>query len=143
MRLNRGTLVLIVVLVVVFAAVLFINNQQTSAPAATSTPQPASGRLLPNVAGENVVRYEVRDNTSGQFVALTKDAGGAWHIDATNALEGRDPEQSLINTTVGQIASINFNNTFEGDQLATFAPMYFVSLRYARRKPMSPMFIIW
>lgn len=131
MRLNRGTVVLIVVLVVVFAAVLFVNNQQTSAPVATNTPLPASGQLLPGVASETVVRYEVRDNTSGQFVALTKDAGGAWHIDATNALEGRAPEQSLINSTVGQLTSINFNNTFDDDQLTTFGldhPAYTVQV---------------
>lgn len=120
MRLNRGTLALIGLLVIIIIAVAVISNQQASAPAATATPQQATGPLLPGVAGETVVRYEVRDNTDGRFVALTKDAGGAWNIDATYALDGRDPEQSLINSTVGQLTNINYNNTFQDDQLATF-----------------------
>ncbi len=120
MRMNRGTIVLIAALLVIIVVVIVVENQQASAPGETPTPEIASGALLPGVSGENIVRYEVRDNTSGDFVALTKDSGGAWHIDATNALAGRDPEQSLINTTVGQIATINYNNTFQDDQLATF-----------------------
>ncbi len=120
MRLNRGTLVMIALLVVVIAAVLVINNQQTTAPTPTATLQEATGSLLPNVAGESVVSYEVRDNASGTFIALTKDAGGAWHIDATNALSERDPEQSLINSTVGQLTNIKYNNIFQNSELATF-----------------------
>lgn len=120
MRLNRGTLVMIALLVVVIAAVLFVNNQQTTAPTPTATLQEATGTLLPNVAGESVVRYEVRDNASGTFIALTKDSGGAWHIDATNAIGERDPEQSIINSTVGQLTNIKYNNVFQNDELATF-----------------------
>ena|GEM_PF-756089 len=121
MRLNRGTLVLLAVLLLVIVAVLVINNQQANAPGdATATPNMASGPLLPNVAAENIVRYEIRDNNTGAFTAVTKDAGGAWVIDATNEIEGRVPEQSLIDTTAGQIIAINYNSTFEDDQLAEF-----------------------
>jgi hypothetical protein len=121
MRLNRGTLVLLAVLLLVIVGVLVINNQQANAPGdATGTPSTVSGPLLPNVAAENIVRYEIRDNNTGAFTAVTKDAGGAWVIDATNAIEGRAPEQSLIDTTAGQIIAINYNSTFEDDQLASF-----------------------
>ena len=80
------------------------------------------------IAG-NIVRYEVRDNTTGIYTALTKDSGGAWHIDGTNTLADRDPDQTLITTTAGQIAGIAYNNTFQDDKLDTFglaAPSYTV-----------------
>lgn len=129
MRLNRGTIFLIGVLVIIIAIVLVISNQQASAPGTTPTPNAVAGPLLPGVAGENIVRYEVRDNTTGDFVVLTKDTSGTWLLDATNAIADRTPDQSLINTTVGQIAAINYSNLFQDDQLATFGldhPLYTV-----------------
>ncbi|MEP7290122.1 MAG: DUF4340 domain-containing protein [Chloroflexota bacterium] len=120
MRMNRGTISLLAILLVVIVVVLVVNNQQLSAPGATATPSTVTGPLLPGVAAENIVRYEVRDNTTGNFISLTQDSGGAWNIDATNATAGRSPEQSLINTTAGQIVAINYTNTFEGDDLATY-----------------------
>src|SRR5664279_393478 len=120
MRMNRGTILLIAALLVVIVAVLVISNQQSNAPAATPTVAVATGPLLPNIPAANIVRYEVRDNTSGDFTALSKDSGGAWHLDATNSLPGRDPDQALIATTAGQIVTINYTNTFQSDQLANF-----------------------
>lgn len=121
MRLNRGTLALLVVLLLVIVGVLVVNNQQLSAPGdPTATPNTTAGPLFPGVPVENIARYEIRDNTTGTFTAVTQDAGGAWVIDATNALAGRSPEQSLIGTTAGQIVAINYNTTFEGDNLADF-----------------------
>ena len=129
MRMNRGTIILIAALLVVIVAVLAINSNQASAPGVTPTAVEASGPLLPGVTADQIVRYEVRDNKSGFFTALTKDSGGGWHIDGTNTLPARDPDQSLITSTVGQIVSTNYNNTFENDQLATYgldAPAYTV-----------------
>lgn len=121
MRLNRGTISLLVILLLVIVGVLVVNNQQANAPGdPTTTPNTASGPLLPGVPVENIARYEIRDNTTGAFTAVTKDASGAWVLDATNALEGRSPEQSLIETTAGQIVAINYNTTFEDDELASF-----------------------
>src|SRR5664279_1808134 len=120
MRMNRGTILLIAALLVVIVAVLVISNQQSNAPAATPTVAVATGPLLPNIPAANIVRYEVRDNISGNFTALSKDSGGAWHLDATNSLPGRDPDQALIATTAGQIVTINYTNTFQSDQLANF-----------------------
>lgn len=120
MRLNRGTLALLAVLLIVIVGVLVVNNQQANAPGdPTATPNTTTGPLLPGVPVENIARYEIRDNTTGTFTAITK-VGGAWVIDATNALEGRSPEQSLIDTTAGQIVAINYNTTFEDDNLADF-----------------------
>ncbi len=127
MRWNRGTIVLIAALLVVIVAVLVINNNQASAPGETPTPSTSTGPLLPVTDAANIARYEVRDDSTGDFAALTKDSGGAWHIDATNALPTRDPDQSLIDTTAGQIVSLKFSNSFSNDQLATFgldAPSY-------------------
>lgn len=121
MRLNRGTFILLAVLFVVIVGVLLINNQQASAPGeATGTPSTVTGALLPNVAAEDIVRYEVRDNTTGNFTTLSRDEGGAWEIESTNAIAGRSPEQALIDSTAGQLVAINYNNTFEDDELATF-----------------------
>ncbi len=120
MRMNRGTIILIAALLVIIVVVLVVNNQQASVPTATPTVQEATGPLLAGLDQTKIVRYEVRDNVSGTFTALTKDSGGAWHIDATNTLPLRDPDQNLISTTVGQIASINYYNTFTDTQLATF-----------------------
>ena len=121
MRLNRGTISLLAILLVVIVAVLVINNQQANAPGdATPTAAVVTGPLLSNVAAENIVRYEMRDNNTGDFTALTRDAGGAWVIDSTNALADRVPEQSLIDTTAGQIVAINYANSFEDSNLPTF-----------------------
>lgn len=120
MRFNRGTIGLLAILLVVIIAVLVINNQQASAPGETPTAAANTGALLPNVATENIVRYEVRDNNTGSFTAVSKDAGGAWVIDATNALADRVPEQSLIDTTAGQIVAINYSNTFTDTGLSNF-----------------------
>jgi len=132
MRMNRGTIVLIAALLVVIVAVLVINNNQASAPGVTPTVAGAevSGPLLPGLTADSIVRYEVRDNKSGFFTSLTKDSGGGWHIDGTNTVQGRDPDQSLVNSTASQIVSINYNNTFQDSQLATFgldAPAYTIT----------------
>ncbi len=91
MRWNRGTIVLIAALLVVIVAVLVINNNQASAPGETPTPAASTGPLLPITDVANVARYEVRDNSTGDFAALTKDSGGAWHIDATNCCPTATP----------------------------------------------------
>ena len=77
MRMNRGTIVLIAALLVVIVAVLVVNNNQASAPGVTPTAVEATGPLLPGVTADKIVRYEVRDNPSGTFTALTKDSGGS------------------------------------------------------------------
>ncbi len=120
MRMNRGTIVLIAALLVVIVAVLVINRNQASAPGVTPTAVEATGALIPGVSADSIVHYEVRDNTSGFFTSLTKDSGGSWHIDGTNTLPERDPDQSLITSTAGQIVTINYANTFQNDQLADF-----------------------
>jgi hypothetical protein len=130
MRLNRGTLGLIVILLVALVVILVVNTNQMSAPGVTPTAVAANiaGALL-DIQAENIVRYEIRDNNTGQFTALTKDAGGAWQIDGTNTLVSRSPDQNLIGTTAGQITAINYTNTFEDDALATFGldhPLYTV-----------------
>ncbi len=127
MRWNRGTIVLIAALLVVIVVVLVINNNQASAPGETPTPEVSTGPLLPVTDATSITRYEVRDNSTGDFAALTKDSGGAWHIDATNILPTRDPDQSLIDSTAGKIVGLKFSNSFTNDQLATFgldAPSY-------------------
>ncbi len=120
MRMNRGTIILIAALLVVIIAVLFVNNQQASAPPTTPTTVASTGPLLPGIDGTKVVRYEIRDNTSGNFTALVKDTGGAWHIDGTNTLPHRDPDQTTINSTVGQIATVQYSNKFSDSTLSTF-----------------------
>ncbi len=123
MRMNRGTIILLAVLLVVIVAGLAINNRQASAPEATATPNGVTGSLLPITDASTITQYEVIDAPSGRFTNVTKDDGGAWHIDATAALADRSPDQTLITTTAGQLVAVKYTNTFTNDTstpLSTF-----------------------
>ena len=116
MRMNRGTIILIAALLVIIVVVLVV--EQSTGERAWPTRLPLEDRDRARCCPASLARTSCATKCAiirhGDFIALTKDSGGAWHIDATNALAGRDPDQSLINTTVGQIATINYNNTFHG-----------------------------
>lgn len=123
MRMNRGTILLLAALLIVIVAVLVVNNRQASAPGQTPTPNGVSGPLLPVTDASTITQYEAVDPSDGRFTNVTKDDGGAWHIDATGALAGRVPDQSLITSTAGQLVAIKYTNTFTNDKstpLSTF-----------------------
>jgi Domain of unknown function (DUF4340) len=119
MRMNRGTILLLAALLIVIVAVLVVNNRQASAPGETATPNGVSGPLLPFTDASTITQYEAIDTASGRFASVTKDAGGAWHIDASAALADRVPDQSLITTTAGQLVAVRYTNTFTNDASTT------------------------
>lgn len=86
MRMNRGTIILIVALVVVAVVLLILNNNQAAAPG-EDTPMPTTAPvvLLPGIDQNTLARLEVRDNTTGARVVLSKaDVNSPWIYDSNS-----------------------------------------------------------
>lgn len=131
MRLNRGTIVLVVALLVVVVGALLISNQQASAPGTpTATPNPESGPLFATIENGGVIaRYELREAAGGTFIELNRLDAQNWSVAGSAADASRTPESSLIETTAGQLADIEYTTSFESDDLASFGltnPQYVV-----------------
>jgi len=121
MRLNRGTIGLFVALVAVLVTALFIGNQQATAPTEpTSTPDPSSGALFPDLAVDTVARVELREPSGGSFVELARLDATNWSIEGTGATMGRVPDNIVIESNVGQLTGLEYTARFESDQLADF-----------------------
>lgn len=86
MRLSRGTFVLIVVCVIVIIGVLLINNNPTSAPGNTTptASQAAGGPLFPGIDANTLVRFEIRDNRTGERTVLTRTSEDVWGLDESD-----------------------------------------------------------
>src|SRR5688500_666198 len=81
MRLNRGTLGLLALCALVIVGVIF-NQTQRANQTVTPTPVPSTEvALFTGLVQENVVRFEVRDNTTGATTTLLKDAANVWSIE--------------------------------------------------------------
>lgn len=105
MRFNRGTVVLLVVSLVVIVAVLLLLTNQAAAPGSeslTPTGEAAGGPVFPGVTEATVVRFEVRDNTTGQRLAMTRSAGNDWGLEADQMTEGtaQDNTGEIIPTEI-------------------------------------------
>ncbi|MBK8024406.1 MAG: DUF4340 domain-containing protein [Chloroflexi bacterium] len=128
MRLNRGTIILIAALVLVFAGALVISNQQASTSTTpTATPNPEAGPLFAALDPATVARYELRQAGTGSYVELARLDAANWSLDGSAEEAGRVPDSTLIESTLGQLADIEFTTSFESDQLADFgltAPQY-------------------
>jgi hypothetical protein len=119
MRMNRGTIILVAVLVVAVVLLLILNNNQAVAPG-TSTPAPTNApvALLPGVDQDTLARLEVRDNTTGVRIVLTKaDADSPWLYDDNNPGLAQDLTASQPGPggeTAGQVAAAG-TSTGEAD----------------------------
>jgi hypothetical protein len=104
MQLNRGTIVLLVASLVVIIGVLVINSNQANAPAATTptASQQAGGPLFAGVTANTLVRFEIRDNTTGARTVLTRSSEDVWGLEEAtegNAFPADDLSGVLVETT--------------------------------------------
>lgn len=140
MRLNRSTIIFIVALLAFIVVVLLLNQNQAAAPGDTTvTPTSAPVALLPGVDNTTLARLEVRDNTTGERIVLTKaTADGAWLYDNTTRAEpGVETEVSgtqqadptVLSALIPLLTNLNSADSFEDANLANFGltnPLYTV-----------------
>jgi hypothetical protein len=130
MRLNRGTIILIALGLLVIIGVLVINNQQASAP---DTPTPTSeavvGPVFDELAGNDVARLEIINNSSGDSVVLTQGADRTWQVAAATYATDRATDQDKALKVVGDLVLLQTADRYEGETLANFGletPSYIV-----------------
>ncbi len=141
MRLNTRNIVLVLVGVAVMAALIFFGTRDADAPAEEATETAAeSGPLFPEIAAEDVVRFEVRGfeqepdpddptptPTATPFpdappteppamdpgeVVLTKDDEDIWTIEeATNSTD-RETDQLIVVGTIANVAGLEYADRF-------------------------------
>ncbi|MBK9747302.1 MAG: hypothetical protein IPO91_11025 [Chloroflexi bacterium] len=140
MRLNRSTIIFIVALLAFIVVVLLLNQNQAAAPGDTTvTPTSAPVALLPGVDNTTLARLEVRDNTTGERIVLTKaTADSAWLYDNTTRAEpGVETEVSgtqqadptVLSALIPLLTNLNSADSFEDANLANFgltSPLYTV-----------------
>jgi hypothetical protein len=121
MKLNRSTLALVAISLIVIVGALVLNNTGALAPAAATPTATLEGAsiLFPNVDQNAVVQISARNNTTGAFTTLTRDAANLWRIDATNATD-RAVDQVEAVGTMGVLASLEAAQSFAADDLAPF-----------------------
>src|SRR5690606_19670745 len=106
---------------VVIALVLVINNQQANAPdEPTPTASAVIGPLFAELAGNDIARLELVDNTTGASLVLTQDAGGAWDIATATYSTTRATDQNAAQTAVGDFVLLETTDSFESSALADF-----------------------
>lgn len=119
MRLNRGTIVLLVASFVVIIGVLVINSNQANAPAATTPTASgqAGGPLFAGISANTLVRFEIRDNTTGARTVLTRSSEDVWGLEEANegdAFPADDASGVLVEVTAepGDNTVVNPQDTF-------------------------------
>lgn len=140
MRLNRSTIIFIVALLAFIVVVLLLNQNQAAAPGDTTiTPTSAPVALLPGVDNTTLARLEVRDNTTGERIVLTKaTADGAWLYDNTTRAEPgvetdvsgtQQADPTVLSALIPLLTNLNSADSFEDANLANFGltnPLYTV-----------------
>jgi hypothetical protein len=140
MRLNRSTIIFIVALLAFIVVVLLLNQNQAAAPGDTTvTPTSAPVALLPGVDNTTLARLEVRDNTTGERIVLTKaTADGAWLYDNTTRAEPgvetdvsgtQQADPTVLSALIPLLTNLNSADSFEDANLANFGltnPQYTV-----------------
>jgi hypothetical protein len=99
---NRGTIALVVVGIIVIIGVLVINNNQANTPDATPTAsQIAGGPLFLGVTAHTLVRFEVRDNTTGARTVLARSGEDLWELEETGApgVTNEPPDEATVEAT--------------------------------------------
>jgi hypothetical protein len=104
MRMNRGTIILIVVSIAVIIGVLAINNNPTSAPGNTTPTASAQtgGPLFPGADASTLVRFEVRDNTTGARTVLTRNEADVWGLDESDQPGAGDVTSDALSGVVAE-----------------------------------------
>ncbi len=140
MRLNRSTIIFIVALLAFIVVVLLLNQNQATAPGDTTiTPTSAPVALLPGVDNTTLARLEVRDNTTGERIVLTKAAAdGAWLYDNTTRAEPgaetdvsgtQQADPTVLSALIPLLTNLNSADSFDDSNLANFGltnPQYTV-----------------
>ncbi|MFN8531717.1 MAG: DUF4340 domain-containing protein [Anaerolineae bacterium] len=128
MRLNFGTLILILIALVVIVGVVILTGQQASAPGEpTATPAAQSGSVFDGVDAAAANSLEIVNHQLGDFVTLTKDAGGAWDITGTRQSTVTPPDQAAVATNLNSVATLQYTDRFDSSDLAAFGldqPVY-------------------
>lgn len=120
MRMNRGTIALVVVGIIVIIGVLVINYNQANTPDATPTAsQIAGGPLFLGVTADMLVRFEVRDNTTGARTVLARSGEDLWELEETGApvVTNEPTDEATVEAT--EAASATSEATAEGTPEAT------------------------
>lgn len=122
MRLNRGTIIFVAVLLIVIVAALAISNFQANAPGEpTPTPGVETGAVLPIEAAGAITSVQVIDNETGDFTTLTRADAENWTIDASYEQADRLPQNSIIETTAGNLVALEYTSVIpDSDDLAAF-----------------------
>ncbi len=134
MRLNRSTIIFVVALLALIVVVLLLNNNQAAAPGDTSaTPTSAPVALLPGVDQTTLARLEVRNNTTGDRIVLTKtNVDSPWLYDNTTRAEpgvevastdGSGTQQAdptALGALIPLLTNLNSADSFEDANLANF-----------------------
>lgn len=132
MRLNTGTILLIVVALVVIVAGVFITSQpDASIGDPTATPAAVSGPVFGGIDPLTVSQLRIVNHDSGEYVTLSRDSGGAWGIGGSYSSTVTPPLQDAITTNIGSVVTLNYTDTFPGDDLASFGldtPTYTLTL---------------
>jgi hypothetical protein len=119
MQLNRNTIALLVISLAVIIGVLLVNSNQANAPSAT-TPTAAEqtgGPIFAGVTANTLVRFEIRDNTTGARTVLTRSSEDVWGLDEANegnAFPADDASGVLVETTAepGESSVVSPQDTF-------------------------------
>lgn len=125
MRLNRGNLALLGVSLLVVVAVLLFGNQ-ASAPA--PTPTPITGEktpLFPDVVQDDVMRFALYDNLTGQYTVLERSAQDIWSVSDTTAPAEYETNQVQALGTMGVFASLVADSSFAPEDVSDFDPATF------------------
>ncbi len=122
MRLNRGTIVLLVASVVVIVAVLVLTSNQATAPGepTPSGDQPETtpvGPVFPGVETTTLVRFEIRDNTTGERVAMLRQPQDEdWLVEDLENQGTAEDASVVIEEATGEPVIVQ-STQFETDQV--------------------------
>lgn len=121
MRLNRSTIILIIGALVIIGAVLVINNRQAEAPAdPTPTVSAGAGPVFDELAGDDVARLEIINNTNGDSVVLVQSASSDWHIAQATYSTSRATDQEWAVRAIGDFVLLQANDRFDNETFAAF-----------------------
>lgn len=144
MRLNRGTLILIVVSLIVIIAAIALTLNQAAAPdeeQRLNTTATAAGPVFEGVDTASLVRFEVRDNRTGERTVIFKTDDSEWGMGGDEGQEGDEQtgttdgatavpvdttstagelDQAAVDSSLASFTSLEAVDSFEADELAQF-----------------------
>jgi hypothetical protein len=132
MRLNRGTIILLVISLAVIIGVVVISNNQANQPQAI-TPTPAGGGpLFEGLTADQVISLAVRDNTTGEFTRISREAGATeWQVTGPQDLAANQIDQGKATDAINSLVVLASDSTFEAEDYAAFGlsqPAYIIEV---------------